>query len=301
MSRNENGFTLVEAAVAAFLVVVFFMAFASSVDIASDNSRANRFNQQATVLASAEVDYARVLLWEELAMSGVEAAQPMLDESRTHLLASEAGLAADEALMVDSEGSVDPVSIHTTDGQDYTVWHYVTDAGDSLKRLVVLVVWHVEGTQHTFQTSTLISEVTAGSGTTTPFTTTTSPGGGSSTTTSPTSTTTTTQPTGVLTVYKLSLKLNEGKSKIEVEVTVKDGNGNKVQGVTVIGRYSVSPSEAGYPFSVSGTTDSKGEVEFTHNDSFDDETMVEFCVTDLQKAGYAFDGNVECDSEEWDD
>jgi len=318
MSRTESGFTLVEAAVAAFLVVVFFLAFASSVDIAADNSRSNRFSQQATALASAEVDYARVLSWDELAMTAVDDAQPMLNAAKTHLLAAQAGLAADEPLVVDSGGIVAPKAVHTHDGQDYTVWRYVTDAGSDLRRLVVLVVWDNEGNEQTFQTSTMISQVTAG-GNAGGVTSTTSPGGStttsssstttstststSTTTTSTTTTsTTTTQPEGpFLHVVDMEIDLDEGKDKAKVEVWIEDDDGDGWKGIVVTGTWSTSPSQPGYPFSTDDETDKNGTAKFTHNDGHPDGTTVQFCVTNVEYPGYTWAGGTHCVSAEWDD
>ena len=66
----------------------------------------------------------------------------------------------------------------------------------------------------------------------------------------------------------------------------------------IANRYFGAPSET---LPVTGVTGSDGKVKIVHNDSFDDDTDIEFCVTNLEKSGYTFDGNVVCDDQEWDD
>ncbi len=159
-SRSDGGFTVIEALVALALSVLVFGFLTASVLGALRVSRENRFQQVAVGIAMSHVEIARSLEWDEMAMSSVEDGSPLVDAGATYLVASMAGLDADEALVVDSGGAVAPVLTEDVDGAQFVVWSHVSEAGD-LRRFFVHVGWDIAGERRGFQTSSLVSEVSA--------------------------------------------------------------------------------------------------------------------------------------------
>lgn len=307
LRASEEGFSIIEVAIATMMVVLFFMAFAMSIDASTNNVRGNRNNTSAAGLMAEEIEFARSLRWDELAMTGVDTGSPLLVPGQTTVSGSKVGLSSNEPLVVDpANGQVSPRGQATLEENTYTKWRHVTSAGTDLRRVIVLISWVQQGTPRTLQTTTLISRVTAEGavaigGTTT--TSTTTPGSTTSTTAGPTTTTmgttTTTKPLTKLVVYKVELKLEPSRSKSTADVTVKDQYGSKIQNVTVHIRWSVSPGKAGYPFTNTGLTDKKGEVTLVHNDTFPKDTLVTVCVTNLVKAGYTYVAGDVCVTRKW--
>jgi hypothetical protein len=148
--------------VALFLAVVLTVAVAGTLRAALDGSRSNRLRQSATAVAMERFEYARSLGWDELALSGVDGAAPLIDSAGGMLLASETGLGGDEPLLECATGLLAPRVTTTMDGVAYTVWTYVTTVSDALRRVVVLVTWPSEGGTATHRSDTVVSIVSAG-------------------------------------------------------------------------------------------------------------------------------------------
>lgn len=158
MSRDD-GFSLIEAVMASFIVVLLFAGFGKSMSVAFSGSHDNAVAQEATALAVEQVEFVRELGWDDIAMPYVPDSAPLVDSLTSTLLADEAGIAADEPLHVWSAGLVYPEATESVDGSSYTIHRYVSEADGGLRRIVVLVTWEVEGVVSSYRTSTLISEV----------------------------------------------------------------------------------------------------------------------------------------------
>jgi prepilin-type N-terminal cleavage/methylation domain-containing protein len=118
-ANSDDGFTLIEVTVAAILVVVFSLAFASSFSAALGASRGNLLRQQGTSVLNEELEYGRALDWSELAMSYVYTSAPMLNIAADSLDGAEAGFAGLEVLAVfPYEGAVTPLRTYVVDGQE---------------------------------------------------------------------------------------------------------------------------------------------------------------------------------------
>lgn len=157
-TRPDAGFTLIEAVVATFVVILLFTGFGRAMDAAFDGSAENAAAQEATAIAVEQMEFVRSLTWPEIAMTGVPTDMPMVNRQTMQLLAAEADLDEDESLVTGEGALVAPFAVETVDHTTYSVWSYVSAAG-GLRRLVVLVTWEVDGVVTTYRTSTLISEV----------------------------------------------------------------------------------------------------------------------------------------------
>jgi prepilin-type N-terminal cleavage/methylation domain-containing protein len=156
---RDGGFTLVESLVAMMIMVMVFVAFSSAMTTALRGSRINHAAQSATAIGVEHLESARSASWEQLAMTHVEPEAPLIDFTQGVLLAAEAHLEADEALVVSDVGIIGPVTEVSADLTTYTVWRYVTDGGDGLRRIVVYITWDFGDAGFTHRTSTLVSEV----------------------------------------------------------------------------------------------------------------------------------------------
>lgn len=160
--RSDGGFTLVESLVAMLLVVLFFVTFTFTVLGALRGSRTTRLAQTATAVVTEHLESARGLAWHELAMPYVDGTAPMIDGGTGTLLAAEAGMADDEQLVVSEWGIVTPSVTEVADGVEYTVWSFVSDAPDGMRRVTVLANWESSGSERSFKSSTLIAEQAGG-------------------------------------------------------------------------------------------------------------------------------------------
>lgn len=159
LTSHDAGFTLIESVVAASILIVLFVGFGSTLGGAYSGSRDNDVAQEATALGVEQLEFARSLAWDEIAMTSVASGAPAVDETAGVLIASEAGLAQDEALFVDeANGRIAPLEIETVDQQSYKIWRYVTEAEGGLRRVVVVVEWTLDGVVSHHRNSTLISE-----------------------------------------------------------------------------------------------------------------------------------------------
>jgi len=155
---QDRGFGMVEALVAVSLAALFFVSFGQALTTAIRGSRANHLQQQATAIAIAHIEFGRGLAWDDIAMPWVYDTAPLIDEE-LNLVAAEVGLGEDEPLEFSAHGGFYNRVYETEGGTTFTVWRYVTDTGDGLRRLVVLVEWDTDTATRSFQTSTLVSEV----------------------------------------------------------------------------------------------------------------------------------------------
>ncbi|MDX1690154.1 MAG: hypothetical protein R3290_03920 [Acidimicrobiia bacterium] len=155
---GEAGITIAEVIVALFVVVVVFFGFTQAMTGAVNGSRGNLLAQHGTDIALEQVELARAVGWDGFALSGLDPDAPLLTGSGDALDGDAVGLPTNEPLVVDGEeGAIAPKSVVNRRDTDFTVWSYVTEAGD-LRRLVVQVRWVVESGERTFETSTLVGE-----------------------------------------------------------------------------------------------------------------------------------------------
>lgn len=154
---HDSGFTLIEAAVAASILIMLVAGFGYTLGGAFNGSHDNVVAQEATALAVEQIEYARSLPWDGVAMTSLATGAPM-DQTQGILLADEADLDEDESLVVDEDGRVSPTEVETIDGQSFTIWRYVSDAGGGIRRYLVIVEWSIDGVVSHHRNSTLISE-----------------------------------------------------------------------------------------------------------------------------------------------
>jgi prepilin-type N-terminal cleavage/methylation domain-containing protein len=159
--RGDGGFTLIESLVAMSIFLILFAAFGLAMRAAWNGALINRSAQGATAIAVENIERARSLAWEELALSHVDDEAPFVDVAESTLIGAEVGLEADEALVVSAVGIVSPRTVEGRDGIDFTVWLYITEAGAGLRRVFVLVTWQVGNADMSHRASTLVSEVVA--------------------------------------------------------------------------------------------------------------------------------------------
>ncbi len=161
-TRADDGFTVVELAVATLLALALLLALGGTLQNALWGSRTNRFRQEATAVAMERLEFARALQWDRLGMAAVDPAAPLLGAEFDVLSAYESGLGGDEPLIVCEVGRLDPKVVETVEDVTFTTWTYVTDVSDSLRRVFVLVTWHVDDNVFSYRTDTLVSKVSAG-------------------------------------------------------------------------------------------------------------------------------------------
>ncbi len=159
---SEGGFTIVEVMVALVLLALLGTAVSSSLRASLTSTRQTRFRQEATSLAMKQLEEIRILDWDHVGLAYVHPDDPLTSDSGLVLLASASGLAEDESLVLCSTGGIAPLSVRTVDDVDYSVWAYITDAGNSVRRAVVLVAWEVEGNAGSYSSSALLSSTSQG-------------------------------------------------------------------------------------------------------------------------------------------
>jgi len=159
MLGATDGFSLIEAVVASFIVVLVFAGFGKGLGVAYLGSKDNAAAQEATAIGVEQLEFARSLDFDHIAMSSMVHDAPLIDPDRGVLVGGEAGLDRDEDLIVDPVGGLlGPTEIQTVDGVIYSIWRYVTDASQGLRRVLVLVEWDGGADAASHRTSTLISE-----------------------------------------------------------------------------------------------------------------------------------------------
>jgi hypothetical protein len=162
LRRGHEGFSLIELAIAGLLAALLVAAIAGTLRVVIGTARDSRLRQEATAIMVERVEQARALSWDELALTGIDATAPLIDPSAGTLLGGEAGLPGDESLLVCNEGSVLPKQVDTAGGVTFTSWAYVTRLTADLRRVMVMVSWVEDGVPASFQSSTVISDVSAG-------------------------------------------------------------------------------------------------------------------------------------------
>lgn len=157
--RCDDGFSLIEAVVASFIVVLVFAGFGRGLGVAYLGSKDNAAAQEATAIGVEQLEFARSLAFGQIAMSGVDDQAPFIDPLAETLLGAEVGLGADESLVVEAGiGVISPTETASVDEVTYSVWRYVSAAPQGLKRVLVLIEWSERGEVLSHRTSTLISE-----------------------------------------------------------------------------------------------------------------------------------------------
>lgn len=158
LTSHDSGFSIIEALVAASILLVIFAGFGTTLGGAFNGAHDNDVAQEATALAVEQIEYARSLTWDGVAMTALAPGAPAMDQTQGILLAEEADLEADESLIVDEDGWISPNEIETIDGQSFTIWRYVSDAGGGIRRFLVIIEWNLDGVVSYHRNSTLISE-----------------------------------------------------------------------------------------------------------------------------------------------
>jgi type II secretory pathway pseudopilin PulG len=159
--RSDDGFTIVEGLVAMALVVLFFVAFTTTVSGALRGSRNARLTQTATAVVVDHLEAVRGFAWHEVAMTEVDLEAPLIDEDGLVLVGEDAGLPYDEPLFVSAFGIISPKVTEVVENTEYTVWTYVSETPEEMRRIVVLVTWEYAGEPKRFQSSTLVAEPAA--------------------------------------------------------------------------------------------------------------------------------------------
>jgi prepilin-type N-terminal cleavage/methylation domain-containing protein len=157
--EHDGGFTLIESIVAMSIFLILFAAFGTAMRAAWNSANINRSAQSATAIGVEHLERARSVNWQELALTHIDDDAPLIDAQAGVLLASEADLQANETLVVASGGLISPWTVEGRDGVEYTVWLYVSEAGDGLRRVLALVAWQVGEADLSHRASTLVSEV----------------------------------------------------------------------------------------------------------------------------------------------
>jgi type II secretory pathway pseudopilin PulG len=158
LTSHDSGFSIIEALVAASILLVIFAGFGSTLGGAFNGAEDNDVAQEATALAVEQIEFARSLTWDGVAMTALASGAPAMDQTQGVLLADEADLVEDESLIVDGDGRISPKEIETIDGQSFTIWRYVSDAGGGIRRFLVIIEWQLDGVVSHHRNSTLISE-----------------------------------------------------------------------------------------------------------------------------------------------
>ncbi len=161
---RDQGFTLIEAAVAIVIAVILFVGLTQTLVTSFRHLKENRLAQQSTQIALEGVEFARSVLFAELAITPAAPGSDPNVLTGNRLDGSNFGLAADEDLVdVSTEASalIPYTYTETLDGVTFTVYNYVTEVQTSLRRVVVYVAWTANGNQRSHFTTTLISEVSS--------------------------------------------------------------------------------------------------------------------------------------------
>jgi hypothetical protein len=148
---------LVEVTMGAVIAVILLSAVAAMMVGVMSGARQVRLRQEAVALTGEQVDWVRGLDWGEIALVEIDATAPLTDG--VSLLAAEAEIPADEPLLVNGTGVVEPKTILTADGTEYTIWTYVSSMSAGLRRVLVHVTWDYGGSTQSHRTSTILSEV----------------------------------------------------------------------------------------------------------------------------------------------
>ncbi|NNF70388.1 MAG: type II secretion system protein [Acidimicrobiia bacterium] len=161
--RSDDGFSLMESVMAMVVVVILFVAIATSLQVSMNHQRMVRLQQQGTSLMMQELEVARDTDWNQLVNS---TSPPVSDytDGGGKLNGDFFGLPTDEKFEVGS-GDIVPydVAYETYDGADFDVRRFITDAGDDLRRVVIVVEWDFRGELQHFYGTTLVTEFGASS------------------------------------------------------------------------------------------------------------------------------------------
>lgn len=156
---GQGGFTVVESMIAASILLILLAGFGRTIGTGFSGSRDNDVTQEATSIAVERLEFARSLSWSQLAMSGVDSGGPAVNQETRVLVASEAGIAEDEPLVVDeANGLIEHRSVESVDGTKFTAWTTVSETAEGHRRVLVVVEFRVEGAVSYHWNSTIVSE-----------------------------------------------------------------------------------------------------------------------------------------------
>jgi prepilin-type N-terminal cleavage/methylation domain-containing protein len=161
--RSDDGFSLMESVMAMVVVVILFVAIATSLQVSMNHQKMVRLQQQGTALMMQELEVVRDTDWGDLELRNAPG-NSVYTATGNRLNGDFFGLPTDEKFEIGS-GTVEPhdVAYETYDNTDFDVRRFITDAGDDLRRAVIVVEWDFRGeTQHFFGT-TLVTEFGASS------------------------------------------------------------------------------------------------------------------------------------------
>ncbi|MBT8213065.1 MAG: prepilin-type N-terminal cleavage/methylation domain-containing protein [Acidimicrobiia bacterium] len=161
--RQDDGFSLMESVMAMVVVVILFVAIATSLQVSMNHQKKVRLQQQGTALMMQELEVARDTDWIELEnATAPPASDYMLTGSKIN--GAFFGLPTDEKVEVGS-GDVVPfeAAYETYDGVDFDVHRLISVAGDDLRRVVIVVEWDFRGETQHFYGTTLVTEFGASS------------------------------------------------------------------------------------------------------------------------------------------
>lgn len=160
----EDGFTLIEVAVALVIAVVLMIGLTVTVANTLRAVRQNRSLQQANSLVLERLEYARSLEWDALAMDtpALTSDPLLLSPLDRRIVGSEVDLLSNELLVEDtSDGWVDTYRTEVFDEQTFVVRTYVTEVQPDLRRVVAVVDWENGNAERQSFATALISKVSA--------------------------------------------------------------------------------------------------------------------------------------------
>lgn len=175
---EDDGFTIVEAAMSMFILGIFVAFVAGSIISSLAAAQRVRWYQQATALGNETVEQLRDLSFDDIVMTDSDptiGTNPDVTAVGSDLVFDPDGtgpLAAEILVATATGGSIDPHELPTrlVDDQEYTIRRYVTWVDDTTqggpdqdyKRVTAQIVWEDRDTDRVYTTSTFITEARRG-------------------------------------------------------------------------------------------------------------------------------------------
>ncbi|NNL70187.1 MAG: type II secretion system protein [Acidimicrobiia bacterium] len=166
-TRQDDGFTLIEAAVALLIASFIFVALGQTIAWALRSAEERRLEQQAAALTAEVVEAVRDLSYEEVALL-----PPASDPTRLPDSTYDPGT-GDEPIVEDSVAGIpSQVSTETFNSVTFTLTRYVTWVDDNpldsetedFRRLSVVAEWESRGVARTEELQTFIARQSADAG-----------------------------------------------------------------------------------------------------------------------------------------